>query len=61
MNCRFDMLFADLTCELQIGVAVKKLTSKTEAGLVGCLELLIHILPYLSDSTLMDILQVGSF
>ncbi|KAI0233832.1 WD repeat-containing protein 81 [Lamellibrachia satsuma] len=45
----------------QICVAVKKLTSKAEAGLVGCLQLLTHILPYLSDSTLMDILQETIF
>ncbi|XP_074657326.1 WD repeat-containing protein 81-like [Tubulanus polymorphus] len=40
-----------------ISVANKKLTLRTEAGLVACLVLLKHILPYLSDTTFMDKLQ----
>ncbi|XP_046400829.1 WD repeat-containing protein 81 [Ischnura elegans] len=35
----------------------RKLTPTLEAGLVGCLALLIHIVPFLSDATLMDQLQ----
>ena len=40
--------------------AQRKLNLRAEAGLVGAVVLLIHVIPYLSDSTLMDILQVGT-
>ena len=43
----------------QIMSAQRKLNLRAEAGLVGSVVLLIHIIPYLSDSTLMDILQVS--
>jgi hypothetical protein len=36
----------------------RKLTSNLEAGLVGCLALLRHIIPFMPDNTLMDQLQV---
>ncbi|XP_034242666.1 WD repeat-containing protein 81 isoform X2 [Thrips palmi] len=35
----------------------RKLTQNLEAGLVGCLALLRHIIPYMTDNTLMDQLQ----
>lgn len=40
-----------------IALCKRKLTMNLEGGLVGCLALLRHIIPYLSDSTLMDQLQ----
>lgn len=36
----------------------RKLTPNLEAGLVGCLALMRHIIPYMTDNTLMDQLQV---
>ena len=42
----------------QILVAQKRLTTRSEAGLIGCISLVRHILPFLKDSTLMDNLQV---
>ncbi|KAK3093971.1 hypothetical protein FSP39_022380 [Pinctada imbricata] len=45
--CAIDML----------NVARKRLTQRAEAGLVSALVLLRHILPLISDKTLMDILQ----
>lgn len=39
----------------------RKLTQNLEAGLVGCLALLRHIIPYMTDNTLMDQLQVSLF
>jgi WD repeat-containing protein 81 len=41
-----------------IALCKRKLTVNLEAGLVGCLALLKHIIPYLCDATLMDQLQV---
>lgn len=35
----------------------RKLTTNLEAGLVGCLALLRHIIPFMTDNTLMDQLQ----
>ncbi|XP_064623672.1 WD repeat-containing protein 81-like [Lineus longissimus] len=40
-----------------VAIAQRKLNSRSEAGLVGVLSLLTHILPYLSDTTLMDNLE----
>ncbi|KAJ8680450.1 hypothetical protein QAD02_016237 [Eretmocerus hayati] len=37
----------------------RKLTSNLEGGLVSCLVLLIHMIPYLSDSSLMDVINDG--
>ncbi len=42
----------------QIQSAIRKLTERMEAGLVSCAALLIHIIPYLTDGTLLDILKV---
>lgn len=36
----------------------RKLTQNLEGGLVSCLTLLNHIIAYLSDSTVMDVLHV---
>lgn len=36
----------------------RKLTLNLEGGLISCLALLKHIIPYLSDAMLMDQLQV---
>lgn len=41
-----------------IALCKRKLTANLEGGLVGCLALLKHIIPYLCDATLMDQLQV---
>jgi hypothetical protein len=41
-----------------IALCKRKLTGNLEAGLVGCLALLKHIIPYLCDALLMDQLQV---
>jgi WD repeat-containing protein 81 len=41
-----------------IALCKRKLTANLEAGLVGCLALLKHIIPYLCDTLLMDQLQV---
>ena len=35
------------------------MTGRSEAGIISSLSLLIHLIPYLSDASLMDILQVG--
>lgn len=35
----------------------RKITPNLEAGLVGCLALLRHIIPFMTDNTLMDQLQ----
>ncbi|XP_067006086.2 WD repeat-containing protein 81 [Anabrus simplex] len=40
-----------------IALCKRKLTANLEGGLVGCLALLKHIIPYLCDATLMDQLQ----
>lgn len=37
-----------------IALCKRKLTANLEGGLIGCLALLRHIVPYLSDATLMD-------
>ena len=42
----------------QMRTAKKRLTQKAEAGVIGALVLLRHMLPLISDSNLMDILQV---
>ncbi|XP_037073758.1 uncharacterized protein LOC119094951 [Pollicipes pollicipes] len=39
------------------GSALRKLTASVEAALIGGLTLLLHVLPYLSDTLLMDLLQ----
>lgn len=39
----------------------RKITPNLEAGLVGCLALLRHIIPFMTDNTLMDQLQVRRF
>lgn len=36
----------------------RKLTPNLEGGLVSCLVLLIHVIHYLTDSSLMDIIHV---
>ena len=41
-----------------LALCKRKLTSNLEGGLVSCLALLTHIIPCLSDSTLMDCLHV---
>ena len=46
---------------LQILSAERRVTSRAEAGLVGCVSLLCHILPYLADATLLSALQVSRF
>ena len=40
------------------GSAHRRLTSSVESALIGGLTLLLHVLPYLSDTMLMDLLQV---
>ncbi|XP_043213106.1 WD repeat-containing protein 81-like, partial [Amphibalanus amphitrite] len=39
------------------GSAHRRLTSSVESALIGGLTLLLHVLPYLSDTLLMDLLQ----
>lgn len=38
----------------------RKLTPNLEGGLISCLVLLIHVIPYLSDSSLMDVVHVSN-
>ncbi len=42
----------------QISNAEKRLTFRSEAGIVACVSLIKHILPYISDATLLDNLEV---
>jgi len=49
-----------ISCVSQVKAGEKKLNLRAEAGLVSCVKLLIHVVPYISDTTLMDILQVKS-
>ncbi|XP_013406370.1 WD repeat-containing protein 81 isoform X2 [Lingula anatina] len=59
------VLYGEQTVALQyfkhmlelVFTAMKRLTPRSEAGLVSCLTLLKYIIPYLSDTTLMDYLQ----
>ncbi|XP_001601532.3 WD repeat-containing protein 81 isoform X2 [Nasonia vitripennis] len=37
----------------------RKLTPNLEGGLISCLVLLIHVIPYLNDSSLMDVIHEG--
>lgn len=41
-----------------IALCKKRLTANLEGGLISCLALLQHIIPYLCDTTFMDHLQV---
>lgn len=43
----------------QISISGHKLTSRVEGGLISSLHLLLCVIPYLSDSTLMDVLEVS--
>ena len=58
MPCLCCFLFVS---SLQILSAERRVTSRAEAGLVGCVSLLCHILPYLADATLLSALQVSRF
>lgn len=44
-----------------ISLCKKKITVNLEGGLVSCLALLKYVIPFLSDSSLMDHLQVFIF
>ncbi|XP_022246523.1 WD repeat-containing protein 81-like isoform X1 [Limulus polyphemus] len=49
---------ADLVSSVtKVSLCKRRLTETLEAGLIGAMALVVHIIPYLSDSTLMDQLQ----
>lgn len=64
--CLFAALYGEQLILLQylphmgelIALCKRKMTVNLEGGLVGCLALLKHIIPYLCDTTLMNQLQV---
>ena len=59
-----DIEVNKLSCNLfflQVLAATKRLNMRAEAGLISSIVMVTHLLPYLSDATLMDILQVSQF